>query len=156
MPAHRVPNLYLDTSVVGGYFDKAFKDDTRELWRQMEKGLFRFYVSAITVDEVLTAPLEVRELAADTFTDPLLQVTPEADRLFQAYMKSKVIPSKFADDAAHVAVAVVHRMDFVVSWNFKHLANVYRNDAFNAVNLLQGYPPVRIVNPRELIYGQKL
>jgi len=45
-PMH-TPTLYLDTSVVGGYFDDEWKDATRELWRQMEKGLFRFTTSVI-------------------------------------------------------------------------------------------------------------
>lgn len=44
-------------------------------------------------------------------------------------------------------------LDFLVSWNFKHLVNVQREAGFNAVNLLQGYPPVRIINPLQLIYG---
>jgi hypothetical protein len=61
-------------------------------------------------------------------------------------------PLRYAEDADHVAVAVVHKMDMVVSWNFKHLVNVHREKGFNAVNLLQGYPPVSIVNPLELIY----
>lgn len=40
-----------------------------------------------------------------------------------------------------------------MSWNFRHLANVRREAGFNAVNLLQGYAPLSIVNPKELIYG---
>ena len=67
-------------------------------------------------------------------------------------MAAKVVPVRYAEDADHVAVAVVHKMDMVVSWNFKHLVNVHREKGFNAVNLLQGYPPVSIVNPLELIY----
>jgi hypothetical protein len=47
----------------------------------------------------------------------------------------------------------VHRVNHLVSWNYRHLVNVRREAGFNAVNLLQGYPPVSIVNPKELIYG---
>ena len=63
-----------------------------------------------------------------------------------------MVPVRYAEDADHVAVAVVHRMDMVVSWNFKHLVNVHREKGFNAVNLLQGYLPVSIVTPSQLIY----
>lgn len=61
---------------------------------------------------------------------------------------------KFEDDAKHVATCTVHRVNHLVSWNCKHLVNVRREAGFNAVNLLQGYPPVSIVNPKELIYGR--
>lgn len=59
---------------------------------------------------------------------------------------------KFADDARHVAICTVHGIRHLVSWNFRHLVNVQREAGFNAVNLLQGYPPISIVNPKELIY----
>jgi predicted nucleic acid-binding protein len=147
-------SLYIDTSVIGGYFDPEFTVATRELWRQMEKGQYRFYASSISVSELVRAPDHVRTLMANTFTAPgsILVLTPEAATLAAHYMAAKVVPIRYAEDADHVAVAVVHKLDLVVSWNFKHLVNIQRESAFNAVNLLQGYPPVRIVNPLQLIY----
>ena len=47
-----VPILYLDTSVIGGYFDDEWKDATQELWRQMEAGRFRFLSSDVTTQEI--------------------------------------------------------------------------------------------------------
>jgi hypothetical protein len=47
------------------------------------------------------------------------------------------------------------RFGYLVSWNFKHLANVRREAGFNAVNVLQGYPPVRIISPTFLIHGHE-
>ena len=46
-------------------------------------------------------------------------------------------------------------IEYLVSWNFWHLVNVEREKGFNAVNLLQGYRSIRIVNPLELIYGNE-
>ena len=91
---------------------------------------------------------------ANTFADPdsILPLTSEAAVLAAHYMGAKLVPVRYSEDADHVAVAVVHKMDMVVSWNFKHLVNIHREKGFNAVNLLQGYPPVSIVNPLELIY----
>jgi len=155
-PMH-IPTLYLDTSVVGGYFDDEWKDATKELWRQMEQGLFRFTTSVIMSQELIKAPESVQDLFARTFASPemILDVTDEMDDLAAAYIQKAVLPPKYTDDARHVAVCVVSRADYLVSWNFKHLVNVNRSDAFNAVNLLQGYQPVRIVNPLELIYGRQ-
>jgi hypothetical protein len=75
--------------------------------------------------------------------------------LAAAYMAQKVVPAGFGDDAQHVAVCSVARLDYLVSWNFKHLANARRESGFNAVNMLQGYPPVRIVTPIFLIHGHE-
>ena len=64
-------------------------------------------------------------------------------------MVQKVVPARYVDDARHVAIAVNHAIPYVVSWNFKHLVNVRREAGFNAVNVLHGYPSVRIISPLE-------
>ena len=151
-----VPILYLDTSVIGGYFDDEWKDATQELWRQMEAGRFRFLSSDVTTQEIEDAPGNVRDLFDDTFSaETLLEVTDEREDLAAAYLRQGVVPPKYADDATHVAVCTVARLPYLVSWNFRHLVNVQREAGFNAVNLLQGYPPIRIVNPLELIHGNE-
>ena len=83
----------------------------------------------------------------------MLPMTAEVLELAGHYLTQKIVPIRFTDDARHVAVCSVARLDYLVSWNFKHLANVRRESGFNAVNLLQGYPPVRIVAPTFLIHG---
>jgi len=85
----------------------------------------------------------------------MLPLTAEALELARHYLAQKVVPNDYTDDARHVAVCSVARLDFLVSWNFKHLANVRRESGFNAVNVLQGYPPVRIVAPTFLIHGHE-
>ena len=63
----RLPTLYLDTSILGGYFDDEWKQPTRELWRQMESGLWRFVTSLVAAEELIEAPERVRELFNSTF-----------------------------------------------------------------------------------------
>ncbi len=62
-----------------------------------------------------------------------------------------IVPAKFADDATHVGVATCRGIGVVVSWNFKHLASLHRNQRFNAVNSLHGHPAIRIVSPGLLL-----
>ena len=156
LPAMPVPNLYLDTSTIGGYFDDEWQEATRELWRQMEAGQWHFLTSAVTTDELTAAPERVRELFANTFpAETVLGISAETERLAAAYMSRHILPPKYTDDARHVAVCTVAQIEYLVSWNFKHLVNVQREAGFNAVNLLQGYRSVRIVNPLELIYGNQ-
>jgi predicted nucleic acid-binding protein len=152
-PAMPAQTLYLDTSVIGGYYDAVFLAETRALWRLMEQGAYRFYTSRVAMNELRRAPLLVREIAARTFVDPthILDVSPEAFSLSQAYLAAGVVPAKFGDDAAHVAVATCEGIGLIVSWNFKHLASLHRNERFNAVNLLHGRPAIRIVSPSVLL-----
>ena len=151
----KTPTLYLDTSVIGGYYDAEWMQDTRELWRQAKEGNWKLLTSVITERELLAAQLAVRDLFEETFpnAEVLLPETDEADDLAHEYLKAGVVSERYADDAMHVAICTVQRINFLVSWNFRHLVNVQREAGFNAVNLLQGYPMVSIVNPKELIYG---
>ena len=78
----KIPTLYLDTSVLGGYFDDEFEKATRDLWRQMEQGRFQFFTSLVTVDELTEAPERVRELMNDTFgSQNIIDVTAEIEQL---------------------------------------------------------------------------
>ena len=151
MPA---PEIYIDTSVIGGYFDDEFKAETHRLWELEKKGLYRFVTSALTIEEISVAPARVRQHFARTFdADMILRGSEEADELAEFYMSRQVVPTKYFDDAQHVAICTIARIEYLVSWNFKHLANLHRENAFNAANLLRGYREVRIVSPKSLIYG---
>lgn len=148
-----IRTLYIDSSVIGGYFDTEWQEATRELWRQWEAGRWRFITSVVTITEMMPAPAQVRELFESTFdAGSVLKPTAAADDLGKLYLTAGVVPRKYSDDARHVAACVAGGCLILVSWNFRHLANVNREAGFNAVNLLNGYPTIRIVSPLEVIY----
>ena len=151
-----VPTLYLDTSVIGGYHDTEWMADTRLLWQQAKAGQWRLVTSIVAEAELKNAPANVREVFASTFdAASILDTSLEIEELGNAYLAAAVVPIKFADDTLHVAMATVHGVRLIVSWNFKHLVNVRREDGFNAVNILHGWPPIRIVSPKEIIYADE-
>lgn len=142
--------------MLGGYFDAVFQADTRALWRLHEAGRFHFFISQVVIAETMGAPARVRTLLESNFAnDDIINFNDEMEALAAAYLAQKIVPPDCVEDAEHVAVCVVARLDYLVSWNFKHLANVRREAGFNAVNILQGYPPVRIVAPTFLIHGDQ-
>ncbi|HEY5793108.1 MAG TPA: hypothetical protein VIS74_07405 [Chthoniobacterales bacterium] len=152
----RIPSLYLDTSVLGGYFDDEWQEPTQELWRQMEEGQWRFVCSDVTTEEIEGAPERVRLLFFNTFPpETLLATTDEMEVLAAACVVQGVVTGKYQDDARHVAACTVSGLNLLVSWNFRHLVSLQRETGFNAVNLLQGYQIIRIVSPLELIYGNQ-
>ncbi len=152
----QAPEIYIDTSVIGGYFDDEFKTQTRRLWSLRKQLIFRFKTSTITLEEISKAPAHVQDLFGRTFDEEsILTSSPEAEELARAYMERGVIPAKYFDDAQHVAICTLARISCLASWNFKHLANLQRENAFNGVNLLHGYAQVRILSPTSLIYGHE-
>jgi len=148
-----VPTLYLDTSVIGGYFDTEWMKGTRELWRLMELGLCQFVTSSVTVDEITLAREHVRDLFALHFdTSAILPLTDDARALADIYIRHGVLPQNCLNDARQVAVCTLAGINLLVSWNFKHLVNPERKKGFHAINMLQGQPHVSIVTPWEVIY----
>jgi predicted nucleic acid-binding protein len=146
--------VYLDNSVLGGYFDAEFEVPTRRLWQMAGAGECRFVASVVTQQEATLAPRDVVRLFARTFPDDsaLLELTPRAEELAQAYLTAGVVSARYVDDARHVAIATTHGIGIVVTWNFRHLANYRREAGFNRVNLENGYPAVRIISPLEIVY----
>ena len=149
--------LYIETSVP----NMLFHDDAPDL-RRMTEEFFQwarvcsdeFYTSAVTEEEIGRAPTALREklLSALRSIQPqLLSINAEARGLAQLYLREAILPPKFSDDALHVAVAVCHRMDVIVTWNMKHLANMRRAERINQVNLRCGLPSIRIHTPAEVI-----
>jgi predicted nucleic acid-binding protein len=149
--------LYIETSVP----NMLLHDDAPDL-KRMTQEFFdwarvcsdEFYTSALTEAEIARAPARVREdlLAALRSLHPeLLDITAESRGLAQLYLSEGILPARFSDDALHVAVAVCHRMDAIVTWNMKHLANMRRVELINRLNLRQSMPAIRIHTPAEVI-----
>jgi hypothetical protein len=79
-----------------------------------------------------------------------LALSAEAEELAAAYVEDGAIGARMRADALHIALATVARVDVLVSWNFKHIVNLKRIHAHNAVNLKRGYPLLEIRTPREV------
>lgn len=75
----------------------------------------------------------------------------ETVNLAKKYIEEKVVGITSYFDCLHIALATIHNANILVSWNFKHIVNVVRIIGYNAVNLAEGYKPIDIRSPRELI-----
>ena len=81
----------------------------------------------------------------------LLEETEETVHLAETYLKAGILAGKHRFDLDHIAVAVVHQVDVVVSWNMEHIVKVGTRLEVNRVNLKEGYPRLEICTPREVI-----
>jgi len=145
--------IYIDTSVVGGYFDEEFKDATIPLFNRFEKGEIVFVVSDLLELELISAPLNVRELLYNYTSDKFnrVELTEEAINLADAYITEKVVGKTSLEDCRHIALATIYKVDVLASWNFKHIVNLDRIKGYNSVNLRLGYQMIEIRSPKDLI-----
>jgi hypothetical protein len=80
-----------------------------------------------------------------------VEVTEEAYNLADSYLAEKVVGKTSVDDCRHIATATINKVDFLVSWNFKHIVNVFRIRGYNSVNLRSGYIQLDIRSPKEIV-----
>jgi len=145
--------VYFDTSVLGGCFDREFQNASRQLVQTAYAERILPLLSEILLRELTEAPASVQQLLSRLMQGEVerLEVNDDAVELHEACLRTGVVPPRYADDALHVALATVARADVLVSWNFKHLVNPVRVRAFNGVNIAQGYGPIIILTPSDIV-----
>lgn len=149
-----IDRVYLDTTVPSAYYDDRAPDRqllTQEFWqgRCLEMDAV---ISTITLLEIRNTPNEDKRQKMESLVQNLtvLSFSNEADNLAQEYVRRGVFSEKYTADANHVALAVVHGIGYLASWNFRHLVKVNTRREVNLVNALEGYNPIEIVAPPEL------
>ena len=85
---------------------------------------------------------------------PLVAITPEAEELSERLILQAALPAKAAADALHIATAAYHQLNFLHTWNCKHIANATMRQAIERVCRTAGYEPPVICTPEELINHQ--
>ena len=145
--------IYADTSVLGGVFDDKFAIESRKLIEEIIEGKFILVLSTTTLTELKYAPGEVRQLIAELPGDcfEIIELSEDIELLRDAYIKAGVLGEASFIDAEHIANATVAGVDLVVSWNFRHIVNYEKIRGFNGVNLLEGYNPIVIHSPKEIV-----
>ena len=151
--------IYIDTSVVGGFFDAEFEKETKLLFQGLENEEVVFVISEVLTGELENAPERVKNLL-NNYNDECfeyVQLTDEARQLAERYIAENVVGKISYNDCCHIALATIHRVDVLASWNFKHIVNLVRIRGYNGVNLKNGYTTIEIRNPKELIdYGKDI
>ena len=145
--------IYIDTSVVGGYFDEIFEEATKLLFERLERKEIVFVLSEVLDEELKDAPEHVKNLLKmyDEDCFERVQTTIEAETLADLYIAENVIGLSSLKDAQHIAIATLNKADVLASWNFKHIVNLIRINGYNSVNLKNGYKTLEIRNPKEIL-----
>jgi predicted nucleic acid-binding protein len=145
--------VYIDTSVIGGCFDNEFEEWSNRLFDEFKSGNRIAVISDITLDELSDAPKRVQDNFYKIPEDHLEIILADAEsrELADLYIQEKAVSIKFYEDALHIAISTINRVNVLASWNFKHIVNLDRIRHYNAVNLKSGYSILEIRTPREIL-----
>jgi len=148
-----IQRFYFDTSVFGGVYDVEFDEVSIQLFEKVRLGQVICVYSDLSEGELFSAPNRVRNFFKDLPKEYLeiVKVSDEAINLAKSYIDENVVGKTSFDDCLHIALATINKVDILVSWNFKHIVNVYRIRGYNSVNLRLGYRTLEIRSPKDII-----
>jgi predicted nucleic acid-binding protein len=137
--------LYLDTSILNFLFAEDApekRDITVEFFDGVKKAKYDVFISDAVVDEIAKAAPAKRDMLLGAIRDSdigFLEVTDEVVAFANKIIEAGVVPKAKTQDALHIAVAVCYGVDVLLSWNFKHLANINKERLVRALCLMEGY-----------------
>ena len=152
-------SVYIETTILSYLASRpsrdllvaAHQELTREWW-QTRRPLFACYVSAVVIEEARAGDVEQAAKRLElTGGMAALELTPAAAGLVRTILQSGVLPSKAARDAAHVAIAAAAGVDYVLTWNCRHLANAQVLRALKTVVMAAGFEMPEVCTPAELM-----
>jgi predicted nucleic acid-binding protein len=153
------PKVYVETSVISYLTSRPSRDvviaghqQTTRDWWENRKEAFNIVVSALVIKEAsagdtITAQERLKALSGIE----LLEITEEARLLAQTLIETGILPKKATEDALHIAIAVTNGVDYLLSWNYKHIANVTIRQQVERACRSRGYEAVAICTPDELL-----
>lgn len=147
--------VYIETTIPSYYWDQrpelaADIARTRQWWDE-EREEYECFASQVVVDELAEGDYPNRDTClALTNSLRLLAITDEIERIAVVYQAHKLMPRLPARDALHVAVASYYRVDFLLTWNCKHLANANKARHLRELNLEMGLSVPQLVTPDQL------
>lgn len=153
------PKVYLETTIISYLAARPSRDlivaghqQVTDEWWQTSRHNFAVVSSQLVVREAGAGDPAAAEARLAFLTGvTLLEITEEALTLAQRLLQTKAIPPDFPEDALHVAVAVVNGIEYLLTWNYKHLANAGMRSKIEATCRELGYEAVIICTPEELM-----
>ena len=148
-----IKRVYIDTSVVGGQFDKEFSADTVPFFKAVTNEQLIIVVSDLLKAELLRTPKQVNHFLATLPVKQIenIQLTQDAATLAEQYILAKVVEQTSRAACQHIAMATLAKVDVLASWNFKHIVNLDKIRGYNGINYQLGCNMIEIRTPKEII-----
>jgi len=152
------PTIYIETSVVSYLVARPSRDIivaahqqlTFDWWHNQSQQ-YDLFISQVVFDEAKAGDKQEAAKRLTAIQDlPLLELNEEGIRLAEKLIQSHAVPKKAAQDALHIAIACINGMDYLLTWNCKHIANAKMRSRIDQVCRESGYVPPTICTPEEL------
>lgn len=154
-----MPRAYIESSVPSFYVARpsrqlaliAKQQATKDWWDGGCSGL-EIVTSLETLDEIAKGDSEKAQERLDLVSElPILAVTDDVADLAEKLVDSGIVPKKASSDAIHIAVASVHAVEFLVTWNFRHIANPFLRERIRDLVNGKGFRMPTMCSPEELL-----
>lgn len=151
-------SVYVESSVISYLTSRPSNDLIKSArraitdnWWQNERSKFDIYVSELVELEISKGNQDAAKLRLEvTITIPNLDISTQARDIAKALIDTQAIPENSTEDALHIAIATVHGVQFLLTWNFKHINNAEKKSKINQVIQELGYIPPILCSPEEL------
>ena len=149
--------IYIETSTWNFVFAEDSPEKmaiTKDFFEVVRRGVYEIYISDIVLLEIERAKDDIRRKLSgliNEYRPKEIQSSDEIEDLAQEYLAKKIVPSHKREDALHIAIATVEELDAVVTWNYRHMANLRKAELFYSVNVEMGYHKrLEIITPTEV------
>ena len=153
--------LYLDTSVISHLHAPDTPDkmaDTLLLWEEIQAGLYDVYVSPVVFEELNKCKEPKKSIITDYLNNIkfiIIEENTETIRLARKIIENGILTANNFNDCRHISGAIVGDCDMIISWNFKHMANIKTINGVKSITILEGYKDINIYTPPVLTGGKK-
>ena len=151
--------VYIETSVLSYYTSKTSRDiviaghqvSTITFWNKLITNELIPVISALVIKEASQGDIEISKKRRNAIQGFLvLDISKEAEELSNLLIKNRGIPSESPEDALHIAIASVEKIDFIATWNFKHINNPFTKNKIKEIIEKAGYICPVLASPEEL------
>ena len=151
--------VYLETSIVSYLTARpssellaaAGRKSTVDWW-DTQRDRFDLYVSDVVIEEAGKGNPEAAARRLEALTEiPILAMTDAVLALSKALVQEGAIPAKALDDSLHIAISAVHGIDYLLTWNCRHIDNAETKPVIRGICVVNGYECPEICTPQELM-----
>ena len=163
MTSDNAKTVYVETSVVSyltaratsNLLAAAWQTATAEWW-DTHRPRFELRTSALTLEEAGRGHQDAAARRLEALDGiAMLPITEATVTLADALILRRALPAGVQNDAIHIAVSAVHGVDYLLTWNFRHLANAETRPLVREVCEQLGYSSPEICTPSELVGGKE-
>lgn len=155
------PKVYIETTIISYLTAKSSRDliiaahqELTTEWWDNRRTYFDLFISQLVIQEARVGDKHAAQKRLNILESiPLLELNENVTSLARVLVKEKALPKKAVEDALHIAIAIIHGMDYLLTWNCNHIANAEKRYAIIGVCHKKGFEPPVICTPEELMGG---